>query len=141
MEQAAKAGSDSAGCLGDETSIHASLDSSSDWAQSGTSASVSPSGSSGESSGDESSGPGGFMGANDLFRQYDAKISSMVFAAFNSRKGKPAAKAKGKGKSPARGGGAEKQRSSKSPRKKVKKYSGTIFSGKQILRKVNIGGS
>lgn len=140
MASTAKAGSGPGGCTGDETPIHASMDSSSDWARSGTSVSASPSGSSGESSDDESAGPGGFMGVNDVFRQYDAKISSMVFAAFNNSKGKPVAKAKGKGKSPARGGGAKKQCSGKSPQKKARKSHGTIFSGKQSLWKAHSGG-
>ena len=123
MASAANAG----GCAGDEPPINASMDSSSDWEQSGTSASAS----SGESSGDESAGPGGFMGRNDPFKQYDTKMSLLVFAAFSIRKGKPAAKAKGKGKSPAR----KKQSSGKSPQKKARKSHGTIFGGKQSLRK------
>lgn len=128
MASTAKAGSDSGGCTGDETSIHASMDSSSDWARSGGSASASPSGSSGESSDDESTGPGGFMGRDGLFKQYDARVSSRVFAAFNNRKGEPTTEEKNKGKGPARGGAG------KNPQKKARKSRGTIFSGKQSLR-------
>lgn len=70
-----------------------------------------------------------------MFKQYDARVSSRVFAAFNYRKGKPTAKAKGKGKDPARAGGKKKQCSGKSPQKKARKSHGTIFSGKQSLWK------